>query len=141
MQPSAERFAICRAVLLRLPSRERHSVPRRRREAQAEWPGDPADRASETSARQRPALRLTEVRPQAASFRQRAVRQQAVSFRQPAVRRLADRGVTAGHPEVSSSRHPRRAALLRQDARALSVLRRQEASKALQRPEAWSAMV
>ncbi|WP_409410636.1 hypothetical protein [Bradyrhizobium sp. AUGA SZCCT0176] len=69
------------------------------------------------------------------------MRQQAVSFRQPAVRRVADRGVAADHPEVSSSRRPQRAALLRLDAKAPSELRRQEASKALQRPEAWSAMV
>jgi hypothetical protein len=136
VQPSAERFAICRAVLLRLPIQGRYLGPGRRREVRAEWPGGPAGRASETSA-----LRLTEVRRQAASFPQRAVRQQAVSFRRPAARRLADRGVAADHPEVSSSRRQGRAALLRQDARALSVLRRQEVSKALQRPEAWPGMV
>lgn len=121
---------ICRAVLLRLPIQGRYLGPERRREARAERPGVPAGRAAEAWARQPLALRLMmEVHPQAAPFRQ------------PAVRRVADRGVAADRPEVSSSRHPRRAALLRQDARALSVLRRQEVSKALPRPEARLAMV
>jgi hypothetical protein len=141
VQPSAEHFVICRAVLLRLPIQGRYLGPERRREARAERPGVPAGRAAEAWARQPLALRLMEVHPQAAPFRRPAVRQQAVSFRQPAVRRVADRGVAADRPEVSSSRHPRRAALLRQDARALSVLRRQEVSKALPLPAARLAMV
>ncbi|WP_409363567.1 hypothetical protein [Bradyrhizobium sp. AUGA SZCCT0431] len=142
MQPSAQRFAICRAVVLRLPSRGRYLGPGRRREARAERPGVPAGPASQASARQLLALRLTEVRRQAASFRRPAVRQRAASFRQQAAYQEAGPGAVADHPELSSARHPRRAALLRRDAaEASSVLRRQEASKALQRPAARSAMV
>jgi len=101
-------------VVLRLSSRGRRSAPRRRREARAERPGVPAGQLRE--------LRLREVYLQAASFRQPA------AYPEAAPDALAER------PEVSSSRHLRRVAVVYRAAS--SVLRQREALAKAFRPVA-----
>ena len=144
MQPSAERFAYCRAVVLQLSWPGRYLAPERRQELEAE----------ELSAFLRPAvsrvadqravahlqvLSVRRLRREAVSFRRQAacpeVHRQAASLRQQAG--CLRRAGSGAHPEVSWSRHLHRADV---HPDAPSALRRPGASLWAFRPEARRLM-